>query len=131
MGREGSEGSTVSSKTITAQETVRVTPAPIAAAPTTAYPPAVICKSGGVTKLRSSPKQRPVAAPIKKTGVKTPHEMGQPTAITVKTNLQTYRYVGIRCWEPFGGGVLGSCVGELFWGAVLGSCVGIHPGGSV
>ena len=72
----------VSSKTITAHEIVRVTPAAIAAAPTTAYAPAVICASGGVIRLMTSPKQRPKAAPIRKTGVKTPHAIGQPMAIT-------------------------------------------------
>jgi hypothetical protein len=59
----------VSSKTMTAVEMVRVTPAAIAAAPTTAYPPAVIWCSAGVSRLSTSPKSRPAAAPIMKTGV--------------------------------------------------------------
>eukprot|EP00964_Phaeocystis_antarctica_P113716 scaffold77726_cov51-Phaeocystis_antarctica.AAC.2 len=54
---------------------VRVTPAAIAAAPTTA--------------LITSPKKRPEAAPIRKTGVYTPQEIGAPTAMQVKANLHT------------------------------------------
>ena len=79
----------VSSKTITAHEIVRVTPAAMAAAPTTAYAPAVIWPSIGVKTLITSPKPRPKAAPMRKTGVKTPHEMGQVTASTVKANLHS------------------------------------------
>ncbi len=82
----------VSSKTITAHEMVRVTPAAIAAAPTTAYAPAVTCtvdEEAESIALSASPKARPEAAPMRNTGVKTPHEMGQPTATTVKANLHT------------------------------------------
>ena len=37
----------------------------------------------------TSPKKRPDAAPIRKTGVYTPQEIGAPTAMQVKANLHT------------------------------------------
>jgi len=51
--------------------------------------------------LTNSPKHRPDAAPIRKTGVNTPHEIGHPTAMTVKTNLHTVYMVRLTISDGF------------------------------